>query len=227
MASEIKYDTKELEEARTILKESTDILQNEIDASLKSNFEALSKVDLFSGGLSKLQSQSATLIENYDTFSTSLGEHESDMSSFEDNQAAAANEYINYSGGGGSSHYSRSSSDTDQVVVEEQEDGKTVNSESYLAEILPQITYESKLQALKNILVYNTDTLTSILCDPAKANILVYQLKSMLKQTDIKMSELATDDEKAIQKILLESICKEDKNPFAELDDSTYLTGMP
>jgi hypothetical protein len=65
------------------------------------------------------------------------------------------------------------------------------------------------------------------LCDPAKANILVYQLKSMLKQTDIKQSELATDDEKSIQKIMLESLSKEDKNPFAELDDSTFLTGMP
>ena len=228
MANEINYDTKELEEARAILKESAGILQGEIDSALKSNFEPLTKVDLFSGGLSKLQSQAASLIENYNTFSSSLGEHDSDLAAFEDNQAAAAENYINSGGGGGGGSYSSGDSyDTEQVAVADQQDGQAINSENYLEEVLPQITYDSKLQALKNILAYNEDTLTAILSDPAKANILVYQLKSMLKQTGITKSELSTDDEKKIQKILLESICKEDKNPFAELDDSTYLTGMP
>jgi hypothetical protein len=200
-------------------------LQNEISTPLNSEFEALSKVDLFSSGLTKLKSQTETLVENYTTFSSSLSQHENDLSTFEDTQASEVREYIsNYSG---SRHYSSGSShDTDSISTDNVEEGNAINN-SYLETILPEISYNSKVQALKNILTYNNDTLTALLTDVSKANILVYQLKKMLNGQDLKISQLATDDEKKIQKIMLETLSKESNNPFAELDDSTFLKGMP
>ena len=225
MANEIKYNTEEINETQTILKESLNILQNEISTPLNSEFEALSKVDLFSSGLTKLKSQTETLVENYTTFSSSLSQHENDLSTFEDTQASEVREYIsNYSG---SRHYSSGSShDTDSISTDNVEEGNAINN-SYLETILPEISYNSKVQALKNILTYNNDTLTALLTDASKANILVYQLKKMLNGQDLKISQLATDDEKKIQKIMLETLSKESNNPFAELDDSTFLKGMP
>lgn len=225
MANEIKYNTEEINETQTILKESLNILQNEISTPLNSEFEALSKVDLFSSGLTKLKSQTETLVENYTTFSSSLSQHENDLSTFEDTQASEVREYIsNYSG---SRHYSSGSShDIDSISTDNVEEGNAINN-SYLETILPEISYNSKVQALKNILTYNNDTLTALLTDVSKANILVYQLKKMLNGQDLKISQLATDDEKKIQKIMLETLSKESNNPFAELDDSTFLKGMP
>ena len=225
MANEIKYNTEEINETQTILKESLNILQNEISTPLNSEFEALSKVDLFSSGLTKLKSQTETLVENYTTFSSSLSQHENDLSTFEDTQASEVREYIsNYSSSG---HYSSGSShDTDSISTDNVEEGNAINN-SYLETILPEISYNSKVQALKNILTYNNDTLTALLTDVSKANILVYQLKKMLNGQDLKISQLATDDEKKIQKIMLETLSKESNNPFAELDDSTFLKGMP
>lgn len=225
MASLINYNSQEVQDAQSILKESVNILQNDIQSPLSSDFGPLKELDLFSDGLSKLTSQVESLIESHTAFAEQLAQHDSEMAELESSQESAVSEYVGGSTGGGG-YYGGGSSSSSSVTTDDVDDGKAVTN-AYLAEIVPQLSYDSKLQALKNILVDNNGSLTELLTDVSKANILVYELKKMLKDSTAKISDTVTDEEKNIQKILLDAMAVSEKNPFAELSDYTFLKGMP
>ena len=225
MANTINYNSEEVAEARSIITQSVSILESDILTALSSSFTALTELDLFSDGISKLQSQVETLISDHNTFAGSLSAHDNDLSTFEGTQATAVNQYIN-SYSGEAPYYEGESTPTTEVEISHTEEGTKI-SDKELQEIVESLPYESKIQALKNIMNAKGLDLTSLLTDEDNSNILSCLLKRMLTNSTAEINSTPTEYEKNIQETLLESIANEDEDAFAKLGENTFLQGMP
>lgn len=223
MANQIVYSEEELELAKTNLNDSINILKNDIESSLNNDFSVLEELDLFSNGLAKLKRQTSSLGENHTSLVNKLTRHASSIREDEDARLQAIDD-MRGRGKTPSNNYAGGSVSGRSEEGYEKENGKAVTN-SYLKEIIPELSAESKLQMLKNILVYKS-SVTALLGNEAKANMLIYYLKRMLKDEGALQSSLALDEEKELQKIIIESIAKEDKNLFAEIDEASYFAGL-
>ena len=224
MADKINYNSEDINEARVILNDSIRILESEISTPLSKDFKVLSETGLFTEGLSKLQAQFNTLANDHTTFLNSLASHDSDLSTFEKEQADAVRDYIednsnnnSYYGGERSSHKKKKSKDKD--------DGNEI-SDKELKNIVADLSYSKKLQALQSILNMNGVDLTSLLTNQDNSNVLSYLLKQILNDSSAEISDNPTKYEKLIQETLLESIAKDDNNVFASLKEDSFLQGM-
>ena len=225
MANTINYNSEEVAEARSIITQSVSILESDILTALSSSFTALTELDLFSDGIAKLQSQVQTLISDHQTFAGSLGSHDTDMTTFEETQATAVNQYINETTES-TSYYTGSKKKNDEVKIDKTDEGTKI-SDKELQNIVEDLSYEGKLQALQNIVNTNGLDVTSLLTDESNSNILSCLLKQMLNDSSAEVSTTPSEYEKLIQETLLESIASEDNNIFAKLGENTFLQGMP
>lgn len=224
MSNKINYNSEEVSEAKTIIKESIRILQSDILSPLNSDFKALSEVDLFSSGLSKIQMQMNTLANDHNTFLNALGDHDSDMSDFESRQADAVSKYLEGSSSEGS-YYGGSNTHHKHHKSKDKNDGDEI-SDKELKEIVDNFSYDNKLQALKNLLTYDDLSVTSLLTDESNSNILSCLLKQMLNDSSAEINDNPSKYEKLIQETLLESIASDDNNVFVSLNENSFLQGM-
>ena len=227
MANEIKYNSDELKEAEAIVKESARILQSDIQPLLSSNFEVLKELDLFSDGLNKLKTQADTLIENHNTFSTTLEAHDYDLSQLEASQAAEIEAYASSrsrSSSGG--YYGGSSKKTDSISTDKVTQGEEIK-DSELAEMISGLSEEDKMVVLKNIMQQEGISITSLLTDESYSNVLSCMIKRMLNDTNAEVSELPSEYEKLIQKELLESLINSNELNIQNLNFDSFLQGMP
>lgn len=224
MTNQIVYNREELESVKNNLNDSLNILKNDIESSLNSDFSVLEELGLFSNGLSKIKKQTSSLGESHTSLINKLSRHADD---YQQQQQADISLLDRVRGGGtiGGSRYSGDALPGRDDEKYEKEDGMAIKT-SYLSEVVPQLSVESKLQMLKNILIYNTNPLTALFAKEEYSNILIYQLRKMLKDETATQSELALDPEKKLQKTIIESIAKEEKNLFLEVDEKTYLAGL-
>lgn len=224
MADKIVYSEQELEAAKANLTEGLNILKNDIETSINSDFSVLEELGLFSNGITKIKAQTASLGEVHNSLINKLAKHAQDYR----DQESQNQRFIEYAQDGKrikDSPYAGGSTSGREDQNLEKENGKAIEN-SYLKEVIPLFSSESRLQMLKNLLTYNTASLTALFTDAAKSNMLIYQLKKMLKDNTAVQSELSLDEEKELQKQLLESIAKEEKNLFLEVDEVLFLAGL-
>ncbi len=227
MASEIKYNSAELEEAQTILKESVRILESDLKPPISSSFNVLTDLDLFSEGLSKIKSQIDVLASDHNTFISTLGEHNSDINDFERTQTDQVNDYIgNSSGGGGGGYSGGHSSSADKVSTQEVDDGKSISDEE-LKDMVTDLSYKQKLQLLKSIMNNGDASLTSLLSNVGNSSVLSYLLKKVLNDSNPTISSLPSEYEKYVQEVLLEALSNGELNAFTLFNEPSFLVGMP
>lgn len=224
MAEKISYSVEELEIASKNLSDSLNILKNDIEKSINTDFRVLEELGFFSTGVNTIKKQIQNLGEEHNTLISKLSKHKEGYQIQQD----SFNNIIEQARGGKkirSDDYSGNNLTVRETEEYQKEDGSKVKN-SYLREVIPLLDSNSKLQMLKNILVYNKGSFNSLFTDSTKANVLVYQIKKMLKDEEAKVSKVSFDDEKFIQKQVIETIAKEGKNLFMDVNDKTFLSGI-
>ncbi len=223
MALEITYNSDEIHELETTLENQEKILGDNMKQSLASNFDSLTAIGF--GGINKLQSQTDSLITSHSSFIKELKEHDENKIELENaiNTAIKAkldnNEYEE-------ANDASQTHELNDVVLQEVNEGQEINTEM-LTEAVKEFSYTAKAAMLQNILNLDVGSLTSLLTDTNKSNILVYEIRQMLNDETTDLSRAATKGEKEVQKEFIRSLAKETSNIFKEVDENTFLRGIP
>ena len=223
MAQEITYDSEEIIEIENILDTSEKLFTDEIKQDLTNDFAPLK--DLGFTGLTVVQNQSTSLSNSHNSFSKELKSHDQNLTSLE----SSIDEKIKMMIDNKSIENTNNASDEkdlEEIDLNEVTSGQPISS-AQLSELIAKFTYSSKVGILNNILNFEVSNVTSMVTDPEKSNILVYELRQMLNDDETDISIKATDEEKKLQKELLNSIAKEEENPFREVEEDSFLRGLP
>lgn len=223
MAKEMIYNEEELSETTTLLNTSLDIVEKDIGPSLISNFSYLQ--DLGFSSLSSLKNQveqlsifQKALIAKINGHNSELGELEQELTNYINQEAI--------SGSREDTGYKGEVIDIDDINLDDVNKGQKINNE-YLENVSPIFTSSQKMAILENINNNSDSDFTLLFTDPDKSNVLVCELKKILGDSDAVLSDVATDEEKNIQKVILNSMADGDNNYFAEFGTDSILQGMP
>ena len=223
MAGEIIYNSDEIYETQSILDKSAKIFSDDMKKSLASNFDALTAIGFT--GVSKLQKQTDELISNHNSFKEELKEHDENRIELE----KSINETIKLKLE--NKQYeevedSANNHELAEVELDAVDEGEEINT-ALLKEAVREFSYSSKVAILKNILKLDAGSVSALLTDSASSNILVYEIKQMLNDNTSSISRTATDEEKEVQKEFIKALANEKDDIFREIEDDTYLRGMP
>lgn len=223
MAEEITFDSEELFGIENILESSEKIFNDDIKKDLSNDFTSL--LDLGFTGVSVVQNQTSTLSTNHDSFTKALKNHDQNITSLESSidekiKAMIDNKEIDDN---------NDASEVEELIdvdLDDIEKGQTISDEQ-LTSLVSEFTYTSKVGILKNILSYDVSNITSLITIPENSNILVYELRQMLYDDVTDINAKATDNEKHIQKEFINSLASEETNPFKDIEEDTFLKGLP
>ena len=223
MAQEITYDQDEICEIESLVESLEKLFDDDIKKDLSNDFTSL--FDIGFTGLSKLKEQTNTLATNHNTLGTELKKHDNNMTSLENAIDVKIKSMIDTSliEDTNNTSAARVLSEIEFAKVNK---GKKVSIETLTASV-HEFSYNSKVTLLKNILKYDNGSVTSLLTDPDKANILVYEIRQMFNDKESEMSTEATEEEKQFQTELLNSLAEEKENVFKDVDEETFLRGLP
>ena len=223
MAGEIIYNSDEIYEAQGILDTTAKIFSDDMKKSLASNFDSLTAVGYT--GINKLQKQTDELINNHNSFKEELKEHDDNRIELEktlDETIKLKLENKQYE----EVEDNANTHELAEVELEAVDEGQEINT-ALLTEAVREFSYSSKVSILKNILKLDTGSISALLTDPKESNILVYEIKQMLNDNTSSMSTTATDEEKEVQKEFIKALANEKEDILREIEDDTYLRGMP
>ena len=223
MAQEITYDQDEICEIESLVESLEKLFDDDIKKDLSNDFTSL--FDIGFTGLSKLKEQTNTLATNHNALGTELKKHDNNMTSLENAIDVKIKSMIDTSliEDTNNTSAARVLSEIEFAKVNK---GKKVSIET-LTTSVHEFSYNSKVTLLKNILKYDNGSVTSLLTDPDKANILVYEIRQMFNDKESEMSTEATEEEKQFQTELLNSLAEEKENVFKDVDEETFLRGLP
>ena len=223
MAQEITYDQDEICEIESLVESLEKLFDDDIKKDLSNDFTSL--FDIGFTGLSKLKEQTNTLATNHNTLGTELKKHDNNMTSLENAIDVKIKSMID------TSLIEDTNNTSAARVLNEIEFAKVNKGQKVSIETLTtsvhEFSYNSKVTLLKNILKYDNGSVTSLLTDPDKANILVYEIRQMFNDKESEMSTEATEEEKQFQTELLNSLAEEKENVFKDVDEETFLRGLP
>ena len=228
MAEEIIYDSEEVLDAANTLGVSEKLFNSDVKNSLASDFTFLDELGFT--GVGKLKQQNEALIYMHNSVVNDLKDHDTNMIDFETKQKEKIQELLEYK-------------------LEEKEEVQEVNVElkgvelgesnlgtmdqgisvktTELSDIMPELSYSGKKDILLSIVNYQVSSMTGLLTDSNQSNILAFELKQVLNDNSSDISTIATDEEKDLQKALVESLASEKENIFREVEEDTFLRGMP
>lgn len=221
--NKIVYDSNEISSIMSKIGNNSSIVESDIVNSLTNDFSMLQELDLFAEGLNKLSSKASQVISLNNRLLTRLSEHDSNMNELNKKHTDMFNNIDDYADD--SSVYSGEVVSIDEITLSSVPDGKLILSE-YIGSVIFKFPYDKKLVLLKKILNDGKNSL-DIITDSKQSDILIYQLKEVLKEDySIDLGKLTIEEEKELQKAFFNSICDENKNIFDEIEQDSILKGM-
>lgn len=221
--NKIVYDSNEISSIMSKIGNNSSIVESDIVNSLTNDFSMLQELDLFAEGLNKLSSKASQVISLNNRLLTRLSEHDSNMNELNKKHTDMFNNIDDYTDDSGV--YSGEVVSIDEITLSSVPDGKLILSE-YIGSVIFKFPYDKKLVLLKKILNDGKNSL-DIITDSKQSDILIYQLKEVLKEDySIDLGKLTTEEEKELQKAFFNSICDENKNIFDEIEQDSILKGM-
>ena len=222
--NKIVYDSDEISSILSKIGNCSSIIENDIMSSLTNDFSILQELDLFGEGLSKLNSKASQIISLNNRLTSKLNEHDSSMNELNKKHVDLFDNIDNYSDE--SDIYSGEVVNIDEIALESAAtDGKKILSE-YIESVIFKFSYDKKLVLLKKILNDGENSL-NIITDSEQSEILIYQLKEVLKEDySIDLGKLTKEEEKELQKAFFNSICDTNKNIFDDIEEDSVLKGL-
>ncbi len=223
MAQEITYDQDEICEIESLVESLEKLFDDDIKRDLSNDFTSL--FDIGFTGISKLNEQTVSLASSHGNFASELKKHDQNMAGLENAIDVKIKTMIDNSVVEDNNNTSAART-LNEVNLPNIIKGQKINI-AILTESLHEFNYTNKATILKNILRYGNGSVTSLLTDPDKSNVLAYEIKQMLGDKDAELSKVATEEEKEFQREFLNSLAEEKDNVFQEVDEDTFLRGIP
>ena len=221
-SGKVSIDSSTINQIITILKESSDIVKNDISGKLPGVFEVIAP--LYSNGLTKIKEQANGLYMNEDKMITELSSHISTTQETEDElKNALKNKQTPYSvtyggGGGGGSH------NLQEVTDDDTEKGKEINTK--LKNKIEKLD-EKSIVELINLIDQKKDSLKLSLNDLLfnyKNSKELY--KTLAEFFGIKVDDLSflvEEDQELVQKMIIEKLISIE-NPPVTIVTNTVLS---
>lgn len=216
----IAYDSSEISNILSKINSNTSIVENDIISSLNNDFSVLQELDLFNEGLNKLSTSARKIASLNNRLIFLLNDHDSNMNELNNKHMSLFN---NIDSSSNTENYEGELINIDEISLNKITDGKLILKE-YVNSVVFSFSYDRKREILQSILKNNS---LSILTDSSQSDILIYQLKDILKnEYSTEISKLTKEEELEIQKDFFKAISDNDKNIFDEVEEDSFLKGL-
>ena len=217
----IVYDSNEITNILSKIVNNTSIIENDVLSSINNDFNLLHELNLFSDGLNKLADNSKKIVSLNNRLSYILNDHDLNMNALNKKHIDLFNNFDDDFEK--NNVYDSEIINIDEISVNKITDGKLILKE-YVNDVLFSFNYDRKLEILNKILKDNS---LSIITDNEQSDILIYQLKDILKDKySMEFSKLSKEEEIEIQRDFFKSISSNDKNIFNEIKEDSLLHGL-
>ena len=223
MAQEITYDQDEIAEIESLVESIEKLFDEDIKNDLTNDFTSISNLGFTN--ITKLQEQTNTLGSTETKLANALKKHDQSITNLENSIDVKLKTMIDESTTEDATNTSAAKV-LDEITLANVNKGQKISTATLITSV-HEFTYTNKKAIIKNILKYNNGSVTSLLTDPDKSNILVYEIKQMLHDNESEMSKTATEEEKEFQRELLDSIAMEKENVLNDVNEDTFLKGLP
>lgn len=223
MAQEITYDQDEIAEIESLVESIEKLFDEDIKNDLTNDFTSISNLGFTN--ITKLQEQTNTLGSTETKLANVLKKHDQSITNLENSIDVKLKTMIDESTTEDATNTSAAKV-LDEITLANVNKGQKISTATLITSV-HEFTYTNKKAIIKNILKYNNGSVTSLLTDPDKSNILVYEIKQMLHDNESEMSKTATEEEKKFQRELLDSIAMEKENVLNDVNEDTFLKGLP
>lgn len=194
------------------------IVEGDISSKIPGNFQPLADLGLLPTSLTKIQEQIKLVVSVHKDLITQISSHLEDVAKTEDD---LSNEFDSDTGRRDDSRNTDSQEGSD-TSFDEVEDGKQITADK-LVEYIPNLDSDSKLLLIK-LLDTNKKKetkLIDLLFNTSKSEELFVLLRQIFKDNS-ELTNVSIEDYKKVQKILLDTILKENI-PYKELTDNSIL----
>ena len=227
MDGSINYSSEVVDESKSLVSGTKDQLES-VSESYNS-LDAIISCGLFSSGFEKIKSQTKSVTNAFQYIIDTLSNHDRDMETTNSLVIDLVKEFCDSHGGTyrdelRDKRTRGATINNDNIETKEVEEGKEISSNK-IVDYIVKMDYSTTLKTLKNIAKKGGD-LEVLLTDKYSSNICSYNLKNILGE-EADLGKVVTSEDTLIQRKLLEKLVSLDEETLAQIDQNTFLRGIP